>query len=532
MYTCQTNKPRKGHDCMERLPDFIVLDFCEWIKCTILSKAQYTNIDMWDLLFDEKYDKLLMKKAEEYCDRESKQKNYNLKDSIKKIINEIMVMYYASDEFQELCYKVGIHKKHYPREYLFHEFEMSFEHFWYSLRHKMPRYLREINDYDMRHLPPYALVDNLRKYYKDSLSNDQEQNPFLQLMIAENAIEIQFLEWVEQENIGKEVVEKIDLMPIDVFDKYAHRFCESTGNSISIQRKLVKRFKQSASGSLLSKLSRLLPYDSAYRKRNFRYVSQRYLTDKSTYKCVLLPIEADYDKFHELVVERWKDLNDTSADYLDIYYCFANYGESGHDLMKQLHYLPEKFHAKLPCIVLWKEKMDEAMCIPINELSVEDVYYMIAGNGGIVDLIIEGKTLNEIVEGVKDMGEERRNKNRPFNKYVQNANGATNVQQSMVVDSNGTTISGEFFSENTDAFMKEIAKAIDLVASSELNDTQKKEVQSIMEEAKESYQEKSKEKALSSKKRFSTFLAFAGNAAAKLITSLAGLATIANFFGI
>lgn len=59
---CQTNKPKKGHDCMHRLPDLLVLDFCEWIKCTILSKAQYTNIDMWDLLFDEKYDKLLIKK--------------------------------------------------------------------------------------------------------------------------------------------------------------------------------------------------------------------------------------------------------------------------------------------------------------------------------------------------------------------------------------------------------------------------------------------------------------------------------------
>lgn len=532
MYTYQTNKPRKGHNCMERLPDFLVLDFCEWIKSTVLRKAQYTNIDMWDLLFDEKYDKLLVKKAEEYCDRERKHKNYNSKDCIKKIINELMAMYYASDDFQHLCYRAGMHKKYYPDEYLFHEFENSFEHFWHSLRHKMPQFFEEINDYDMQRLPPYALVDNLRKNYKDSLRDDQGQNPFLQLMIAGNAIEIEFLEWIEQENIGKEVVEKIDLMPIDVFDEYAHRFCESTGNGISIQRRLVNRFKQSDSGSLLSKLNKLLPYESAYRKRNFRYVSQRYLADKATYKCVLLPIEADYDKFHELVVERWKDLNDTSADYLDIYYCFANYGESGHDLMKQLHYLPEKFHAKLPCIVLWKEKMDEAMCIPINELSVEDVYYMIAGNGGIVDLIIEGKTLDEIVEGVNDMGEERRNKNRPFNKYVQNANGATNVQQSMVVDSNGTTISGEFFSGNTDAFLKEIAEAIDLVKSSELNDTQKKEVESIMEEAKESCQEKSKEKALSSKKRFSTFLAFAGDAATKLITALAGLATIANFFGI
>ena len=42
---------------MQRLPDFLMLDFCEWIKRVILSKAQYSNIDMWDLLFDEKYRK-------------------------------------------------------------------------------------------------------------------------------------------------------------------------------------------------------------------------------------------------------------------------------------------------------------------------------------------------------------------------------------------------------------------------------------------------------------------------------------------
>ena len=56
---------------MERLPDFLILDFCEWIKRSILSKSKYSNIDMWDLLFDENYDNLLMKKAEEYCNRES-----------------------------------------------------------------------------------------------------------------------------------------------------------------------------------------------------------------------------------------------------------------------------------------------------------------------------------------------------------------------------------------------------------------------------------------------------------------------------
>lgn len=527
------NKPRREHDCMERLPDFLMLDFCEWLKRAILSKAQYNEIDMWDLLFDERYERLLLEKTEEYCCyRERKQKNPASKNDIKKILNEIMRMYYESDEFQNLCYRIRQHKKYYPREYLFHEFYGSFERFLYTLNDEFPRFFEEIYNWDGQHFSPHTLIDSLKNCYRDSLSNDQEQDPILQLMVADKAVEIEFLEWIEQENIGKEVVEKIDLMPVDVFEDYAHRFCEDTGNGVSAERKLVKRFKRSDPGSLISKLSGLLPYDNAYQKRNLRYVSQRYLKDKAIYKCVLLPIQADYDKFHELVINRWKDLNDASADYLDIYYCFANYGESGYDLMKQLHYLPKKFHAQLPCIALWKENMDEAMCIPINELSVEDVYYMIAGPGGIVDLIIEEKTINEIVEGVNDMGEERRNRDRPFNKYVQNANGATNVQQSMVVNSSDTTISGDFFVENADTFMKEMEEAISLVSSSELDEAQKKEVQSILEEAKESVQEKSEEKASSSKKRFKTFLAFAGGAAQKLISALAGLATIASFFGI
>lgn len=517
---------------MERLPDFLMLDFCEWIKHSIPIKSKYNNIDIWDLLFDENYDKLLMKKAEEYCNNKSKPQKPYSKDDIKKIFNEVVKMYYESDEFQNLCYRIRQNKRDYSQELLFHEFQRSFENFVYYLNDKVPEFFKGIYYYNGQYVCPYTLVDNLRNYYKHNLYEDQEQNPIFQLMVEDNAIEIEFLKWIEQKNIGKEVVEKIDLMPVEVFEEYARRFCKDTGNGAAVRQRLVKIFKRSDSGSLLSKLKELLPYDNAYRKKNFRYVSQRYLDDKSIYKCVILPIEADYDKFYELVTSRWKDLNDTSADYLDIYYCFANYGKSGHDLMKQLHYLPKKFHAKLPCIALWKENMNEAMCISINELSVEDIYYMIAGVGGIVDLIIEGKTIDEIVGGVNNMGEERRNKERPFNKYIQNANGASNVQQNMVINSTNTTISGELLTENTDAFVAEIAKAISLVKSSELDELQKEEVKSILEEAKESVQEKSEEKISSCKKRFSTFLVFAGNSAQKLISALAGLSTIANFFGI
>ena len=147
---------------MQRLPDFLMLDFCEWIKRVILSKAQYRNIDMWDLLFDEKYEMLLLKKAKEYCDKERKQKNAYFNNNIKKIINESIRMYYESDEFQDLCYSIRPHKDHYSRDYLFHEFQSSFMHFGYFLINEMPRYFNEINDYDEQHLSPYTLIDNLR----------------------------------------------------------------------------------------------------------------------------------------------------------------------------------------------------------------------------------------------------------------------------------------------------------------------------------------------------------------------------------
>lgn len=36
---------REGKD-MQKLPDFLVLDFCEWIKHTTLSKSKYSGIDV------------------------------------------------------------------------------------------------------------------------------------------------------------------------------------------------------------------------------------------------------------------------------------------------------------------------------------------------------------------------------------------------------------------------------------------------------------------------------------------------------
>ena len=376
-------------------------------------------------------------------------------------------------------------------------------------------FTKQAEEYCQQYLNPNTLINDLKIYY-------QKQDVSYQLIREDNFVEIDFLEWLEKESTRRGFVEKVDLMPVEVFEEYAYRFCKDTGRKVETKQKLVKRFKKSEPGSLLKKLDQLLPCDSAYRKKNFRYVYQRYLADDEPYKCLLLPIEEDYPMFHKLVTRRWKDLNDLSADYLDVYYCFMKYGESGYDLVKQLHYLSEKVYAKLPCIVLWKKNLDEALCISIDELSVNDVYCLVRE---IVDLIIQGKKLDEIVEGANDMGNERRNKYRSITNYNLNANGANNVNQA-VVTGDGNIISQSTLKGENDNFIKELDQAIDIVTQSELSEEQKKILINIFEDAKKKDNQKG------AKERFSAAIAFAGDMAAELIDLFAGLVTVATFFGL
>lgn len=508
---------------MERLPDLLVLDFCEWLKQSVLCKVKHTDVDMWDLLFDDRYANILAKKAEEYCQRQKLQSEYWTNTSVRDRLAEALSMFYKSDEFYEMCYKIRYYGERGSNKFLFDEFQKTFERF----RRSQSGILYDVRlCYCRQYLHPEKLINSLKFCFASGIqkgrNGNMDMHSLLRLMIEDEPVEIDFLEWIEEQNIGKDMVEKVDLMPVEVFEEYAQRFCEDTGRGSATRQKLVNRFKRSEPGSMLSKLNELLPYDSAYRKKNFRYVSQRYLADSDTYKCLLLPIESDYTMFRRLVTKRWKDLNDLSADYLDIYYCFENYGASGYDLMKQLHYLPDKVHAKLPCIILWKENMDEGLCIPIDELSVEDVYYLIRE---IVDLIIQGKSLNEIVEGANDMGNDRRNKDRSITNYNLCAAGANNVNQAVVVGDRNA-VSQSTSKDEIDNFVKELNRAIDIVAKSELSEEQKKILTDIFEDAKK------KDKQEEAKARFSTFIAFAGNTAAKLIDVFAGLATLAAFFGL
>ena len=378
------------------------------------------------------------------------------------------------------------------------------------------------------------LIIDFCEWIKENFSKrkqEEKENQPTSVMINSRAVEIDFCEWIEKENIGSDIIEKIYLMPMVVFERFADRFCQETGKGEDTKSKLKRYFKGSRSNTFWNKLKKILPSSEKYERKPFEYIYQRYLYNTARYKCIILPIRSDYKNFQKLVVRKWMELNRISDNYLDIYYCFLNYGKTGHDLMEELHCLSKKFWAKLPCIIIWKENMKEAMCISINELTAEDVFYMIVGNNGIIDSIIEGKTLNEIVEGVSVMGEKRRNKERATYEYVQKAEGSNN-QQNMIIGSTGVNILNGVCSENSNAFFKEIEEAIRLISSSELNQVQKEELKSILEEARDSVKENSKDKKTSSKSRFSTFCKLADEKILPIIAALADFITIASFFGL
>lgn len=151
---------------MERLPDLLVLDFCEWLKQSVLRKAKHTDVDMWDLLFDDRYADILAKKAEEYCQRKKRQSEDWTNASVKDRLAEALSMFYKSDEFYEMCYKIRCYGERSSNKFIFDEFQESFERF----RRSQSGTLYDVRLYYCRqYLHPADLINSLKFCFADGM---------------------------------------------------------------------------------------------------------------------------------------------------------------------------------------------------------------------------------------------------------------------------------------------------------------------------------------------------------------------------
>ncbi len=98
-------------------------------------------------------------------------------------------------------------------------------------------------------------------------------------------------------------------------------------------------------------------------------------SNKNIYKCICF-VFANDTTIKNLFERNKEDLNIESGDYLDLFYSNKSLKTSGIKLKKAFPQF--KFDGKdIPCIMIWKDDMDNAECISLKNLNETGILYII-----------------------------------------------------------------------------------------------------------------------------------------------------------
>lgn len=499
---------------MIHLPDFAILDFLEWLSSSIKSYEYSDNIDIYDLLFDEEYEMQLYHKAEDYCSNNNRRSDDRIYDPDKGF-EMLFRMFQESPYYQDCISRnkdlqiKGSNYEHIINSFLWYFREFCFDDYYKDLIYESRFHLDMNAD---------ILICNARDYLKSEQTYKEGKRSYLNFMKSfDNPVEIDFVDWLGQNDL------KIDKMTVEQFEYLADRYCYENNKSMREAEKLIKLFKRSDNNAIINRL-RLLFNGTGRKCHNLKYIIERYCNEKNRFKCLILTLQND-ENYKKLIRDHWSDFDFLSGEELDIYYN-NDYAKSGYEFAAGLDSIKEKCRLNIPCIVLWKDEMSEAKYIGIDGLNVEMIHSVIQR---IVNEIQEGNTLNDIaqkaVEEVNQMKESMKTKeiNNTINNYG-------NMGSAVIGDN--AKVSVNFNSEEESRFLNELNEACKIISgNSDLTDEQKKALLEIFNTARESVTEKSESKANDSKSRFKMVLTFMEDHGSKIITSLAGLATLVNFFG-
>ena len=502
---------------MNALPSLIVLDFCEWLKNQ--SSLQYNDnyIDMFDLILNEEYYNYLRQLASKYingcCGG-----NYFTRAMLHSFID--------SEEFEKCL-------RHFPpfNEDLYKEDFLDYYYNCFHLDKKLlEHFMNRYYDSNIRyngHITPTMLVDSVR-FYINHQQNDPSTLNLMTGLHSNLSLEIDFLEWLV---LNKAKPMNLMKMPISLFKSIVDEYCRDVGRCSDDKTKLVKAFKQGDAILLGKKLVAVLTRAQVKKMKSLGYIFDRYTSNEIPFHCFFLPLASKADAFKKFIENNWIDLNSMSGDYLDIYYGEEDFGKSGYAIKDDMRMIPKYLPGELPCLVVWKNKLQYAQTIDIRGLSGEEVVRLIAK---IVDLIKINKSFVTIMTEAKEMVN-RINKGhtdalRPITENTFNIDNNTGIVTGYISDSNVTLYSGEV---TNDEFDSETEKAVEIINSfTEIEKENRDILISLVKEANIAIQNRDDAKKLSCKYKFEGFMLGAGKTVDKIITKLSELATIASFFGL
>lgn len=316
-------------------------------------------------------------------------------------------------------------------------------------------------------------------------------------------VEIEFFEWIEENRIDPVEIIK---MPKEKFEEMVNAFARERNrrNSKNLVEKLYSAFQM----DILS-------------KQYIRY------SNSNIVKCLFLQLGAN-KTFPNFIHNYWDDLHFLSKDYLDIFYSESELWKSGYIVKEYIHklHVPE---TAIPCLVLWRETIEEALYIELFDLEENEVFQIIQL---IVEMLKNNYDLETVCRETKNMADKKRAEKR--HTHITNVSvtqTAENVYGNMVGNATNSTITSVHISKNDD---KELAKEIEVATQrineiAELSLDQKQFIVELLEELAAAKEDADK---VACKKSFAAFVKGLGSTADKVISSLANLATIAGFLGI
>lgn len=504
---------------MNALPNYVVLDFFEWLLTN--KNMEFEGID--SLFTNDNYNDIY-KYARQYLSKK--------RTSGMSYIQNILHQYINSSAFEEAIIRSSRtfdNNSHSCQAFRVMDcieysdcFKGSLNRFLHDNRKDI-----DIDRLSVRQISPEHLVDSLRYYVSNA--PDDDKTPYLNLMINSGyidlSVEIGFLDWLQN---SKSKAINLYKMPLNLFKELVNNYLmdNDVANYEKQYRQLIKSFKGSEQTTLASKLSAVLPKTKLKKLKSLHYIYDRYSNPNIKFKCFLLPLAADRN-FEVFLNNYWIDLDSLSGNHLDIFYSLSELNMSGYKIKEQFIKLnvPENV---LPCLVLWEDKLEDAIFIELRDLTDEEVFHLIST---VVQAIKKGNKLNEIYEEARAMIDKELESKRPITNIHQTVENNTGIVAGIIEKSKIKLNSGDI--SHSDKFSDDVASAIEIINKiTDVQQSYKDTLIDLITEARNAVQDNNENAKKSCKEKFKYFAMGAGNAIKNVLSALGSLASIAKFFNI
>lgn len=501
------------------LPDYIVLDFLEWIS----QNYPRNNGFLGPLLYDEK---IAMSYAEKYLHREyggSKVYGYKqCKKQLKRYINRVIDSK-EFDGFLEKHCKYGdcngdfYDCMHYCVYRCYHEFK-------YFLHDRFVE-LREQPRYELKGIEPQVFINAVYSYLE---KNGMINNPtVLHLMIGHSGMDLSsildFFNWLKEQDESFNIYKMPEIIFNDIIGKYESSREKKLNNKT--KKDIMKCFNNKSSEQIYMWISKVFGNKKV---RDLSYIFERYYNDKAKYKCIILPLKGETE-LKKFLQEYWYDLDAASSDLLDIFYGLKELNNTGVAILEKIKDM-EIDIKKLPCIIIWQHDISTARAISIRKLSHSDLCSLLLG---IISCIEKDMDMEQIYKEATKMTEKLKDESRMIQKNEQNIVQYINGTNYGSVTGINEGIVHNVISYDIDDIQNDIKLVKEKIATiNELNSNMKNFIYELLDEAGSSILKEDDKLRDECINKFKGFIVGAGKVSASILGVLGSFASIASFFGI